>query len=154
MLYTQIEFMDNNTVAAISDSGINFYAMKQIPEELGTVTYEGKVVRLAVGTESVLVCTRPQSGTGDICLWSYTTSGDAEYEKKITFEPDVLGIGGNYAWACADKELIIMSSSGRTVFSGESDRNILYLAEGNNKEEFLAVCSGYLETIKLKEKAE
>ena len=91
---------------------------------------------------------------GGVRLDAYSSSGKELFKKKLSFNASFLEVGTNDIWAASEKEMVIITKAGKLKFGGECDQNIQFMSEGSKGDMFLIVSGGFIEEIKLKEKAE
>jgi len=154
MIFTEVEFLDNNTVLAVSDKETCVFEMRQKPEVISEKEHEEEILEIAIGKNAYAMLVRDNDATGGVRIDAYSVSGKELFKKKLSFDASFLEVGTDDIWAASEKDMAIISKSGKVKYSGECDQNIQFMSEGSKGDLFLIVSSGYIEELKLKERVE
>ncbi len=154
MIFTNLSFLDNNTVLAVSDKETCVFKMSQKPELLTEKEQKEEIIALATADGAYAMLVKDEESGSGVRLDAFSASGKELFKKKLPFQASFVEIGLNDVWAASEKDMAIISKSGRVKYSGECDQNIQFMSEGSRGDLFLIVSGGFIEEIKLKERSE
>lgn len=153
-LFSELCFMDNNTVYAAGDDRLEVFSMKQKPESMWKLEYDQKLLRTCYSSDYLaLLMENEDSGAAGV-LNVYERTGAKTASRKVPFSSLGIGIQGEDFFAYSEKDCLILRPGGKLKYEGEFQENVQYMTAGGVPNQFFLVTGQYIEEMRLKEKAE
>ncbi len=151
-LVTRVQFINNNLVAAFSDSEIILYDMKEIPSERARISYQQPQVQ-SIFYSSNYIGTIERSSSAedstDYLMRVYDLSGNETfrypfnmvYDNIHASEDEIILTGGN--------QCMIITSKGRSKFRYSFDEMVRNMIPTSSGDEYIVTFEGKTEKISL-----
>lgn len=151
-VFSKVEFIDNNTVAAFGTKSIELYTMKEKPSVKKSIQFLGEVRSIFYGTDYVGVI---QKNTNENAKHPYTIrcynmrgnnmfseAFDFDYDNIFTDDEEILVTGG--------KNCIIFRKNGSVKFQGTLKNRIRSIVPSGKHLEYVVVYENETQVIRLK----
>ncbi len=151
MIITNVEFMDNNKVCVVSNSGFSIYDFSskpklvtenlEFPWQIQSVFFDGKHIGFIVLDESI---------ENNYCIKVYNLQGRLISDKGFDFAYNRAGFAGENVLLSSSNDCEIYSFAGIKRFSYSFEDRIAYMLPLKNTANFIYAKADSTEFIKLK----
>ena len=148
-MIADVEFVNNNTVAAFGDAGFRIYDMEEIAELKKEVKVTEPIRSIAWSSDHIGLIVESKEKGGNYLVRVYDLSGKAVDTKSITEGYSHFQIEGSDVVLFNEKEIYIYRIGGRDKIRVEIRKNLCYVASVDGVNEFVFVGETYMERIRL-----
>ncbi len=150
IIVPRVEFVNNDTVCVFEDKGIVLYSMKEMPDDIDTITFEGKIQSILYN-ESYVGAVVQADGSSSKKIMIYDLKCKKVLEKAIDFEYETIYLTDEEIIMYDNMTSIIMKLNGKIKFRYTFDTNIEAIYPINNLDRYYLANDDQLFEIQLEE---
>lgn len=145
----EIEFINNNTVAAIGDNMFSIYSIKQKPKLVYEQEFEDKIESVFFSSKYIGIVFASNDSSYSQVLKVYNTEGEKVFSKTLDFKYNDIIFTGKNVVMYDESSCRMYSFSGKERFNYTFDKKINKLIPVTDSE-YIIVGDGTIEEIELK----
>ncbi len=151
-LVTRVEFLNNNLVAAFSDTEIILYDMKEIPSERARIAYQQEQIQ-SIFCSSTYIGTIERSSSAedstDYLMRVYDLSGNETFRYPFNMVYDNIHASDDEIILTGGNQCMIVTSKGRNKFRYSFDEMVRNMIPTSSGDEYIITFEGKTEKISL-----
>lgn len=148
-MIADVEFVNNNTVAAYGDKGVRIYDMEEIADLRHEITSETPITMVSYSDSCVALVVENNGEGANFLARIYDLEGKLLDERGIAELYTDFLIDGNDAIMFNDSEVYIYRIGGKDKIRVNLTKGLSYAAALNGTNEYLFVGDTYLEKVRL-----
>lgn len=145
----EIEFINNNTVAAIGDNMFSIYSIKQKPKLVYEQEFEDKIESVFFSSKYIGIVFASNDSSYSQVLKVYNTEGEKVFSKTLDFKYNDIIFTGKNVVMYDESSCRMYSFSGKERFNYTFDKKINKMIPVTDSE-YIIVGDGTIEEIELK----
>lgn len=147
-LVGEVEFLNQNTVVAVSENIISFFSIKEYPKLIRNVDIEHKIEQIFYSEEKIAYIYTDDSHKKNLCV--YNTEGEILFTSEIndiytSFEFTHKGI-----IMYGKDEFRLISDNGKDKYKDRFETEISHIIPLNSNEDYMFITIEKLHKVKLK----
>ena len=148
-MIADVEFVNNNTVAAYGDKGVRIYDMEEIADLRHEITSDTPITMVSYSDSCVALVVENSGEGANFLARIYDLEGKLLDERGIAELYTDFLIDGNDAIMFNDSEVYIYRIGGKDKIRVNLTKGLSYAAALNGTNEYLFVGDTYLEKVRL-----
>ncbi|MDF2539651.1 MAG: hypothetical protein K0S76_2672 [Herbinix sp.] len=150
IIVPKVEFLNNDTVCIYRENGIDWYSVREIPNQIKEVNFDQKIKSILSNDKySGVVIEEDGDTTGKLML--YDLKGNKVLDKKLSMDYDKIYLAGEEIIIHDNLTCLVMKTSGKEKFRYTFDGNISAFYPINGMDKYYLINGSEISTIILKE---
>jgi len=145
----KVKFLNKNTALVLKENGFTLYDIPEIPSEIATITVNEEIRQVAYGDAIICLVAKSDDNASRQKVYCYNLKGaaistfymDAAYDGVMTSGNDIVFYSNAAFYICDGK--------GNVKFQGELQKSVKYIYPINDKDRYLLIGEGYMDTLRL-----
>lgn len=148
-MIADVEFVNNNTIAAYGDKGVRIYDMEEIADLRKEIVADAPISMVSYSDSCLALVTESNAGGGNFLVRVYDLEGKVLDERGISELYTDFLIDGNDGIMFNESEVYIFRIGGRDKIRVNLTKGLRYALGLDGTNEYLFVGDTYLERVRL-----
>lgn len=147
-LLGEVEFLDQNTVVAVSENIISFYSIKEYPKLIRNVDVEDKIEQVFYSEEKIAYVYTDDNHKKNLCV--YNTEGEKIFTSEVKDIYTSFEFTGKGIMMYGKDEFRLISDNGKEKYKDRFETEISHIIPLNSNKDYLFITIEKLHKVKLK----